>query len=103
MKTSVIGPAFRERYLCRPGHENVFEGRAIVFEGPEDYHRRINDPALAIDENCLLSVRGCVPIGYPGSADAVNMQPPDHNSNAGLLELPTIDTRRQSDHSGTTP
>src|SRR3546814_10754293 len=77
MKTSVIGPAFRERYLCRPGHENVFEGRAIVFEGPEDYHRRINDPALAIDENCLLFVRGCGPIGYPGSAEVVNMKPPD--------------------------
>src|SRR3546814_20280002 len=75
MKTSVISPAFRERYLCRPGHENVFEGRAIVFEGPEDYHHRINDPALAIDDSCLLFVRGSGPIAYPGSAEVVHMPP----------------------------
>src|SRR3546814_16662017 len=100
MKTSVISPAFRERYLCRPGHENVFEGRAIVFEGPEDYHHRINDPALAIDDSCLLFVRGSGPIAYPGSAEVVNMQPPDALIKAGILELPTIGDGRQSGTSG---
>jgi len=100
MKTSVISPAFRQRYLSRPGHENVFEGRAIVFEGPEDYHHRINDPALQIDDSCLLFVRGCGPIGYPGSAEVVNMQPPDALIKAGVIELPTIGDGRQSGTSG---
>jgi dihydroxy-acid dehydratase len=100
MKTSVISPSFRARYLSRPGQENVFEGRAIVFEGPEDYHHRINDPTLQIDENCLLFVRGCGPIGYPGSAEVVNMQPPDALIKCGVFELPTIGDGRQSGTSG---
>ena len=100
MKTSVISPYFRERYLSEPGHENVFEGRAIVFEGPEDYHHRINAPELEIDENCMLFVRGCGPIGYPGSAEVVNMQPPDALIRAGVFELPTIGDGRQSGTSG---
>jgi xylonate dehydratase len=77
MKTSVISPEFRKRYLEQPGKENTFDCRAIVFDGPEDYHARLNDPSLNIDENCLLVVRGAGPIGYPGSAEVVNMQPPD--------------------------
>ena len=76
MKTSVISPEFRERYLADPVHPNVLEGRAIVFEGPEDYHARIDDPELKIDENCLLFIRGTGPLGYPGAAEVVNMQPP---------------------------
>ena len=100
MKTSVISPKFRKRYLSQHGHENVFEGRAIVFEGPEDYHHRINDPSLEIDETCLLFVRGCGPIGYPGSAEVVNMQPPDALIKAGIIELPTIGDGRQSGTSG---
>ncbi len=100
MKTSVISPGFRKRYLSEPGRENVFEGRAIVFEGPEDYHHRINDPALEIDDTCLLFVRGCGPIGYPGSAEVVNMQPPDSLIKAGIYELPTIGDGRQSGTSG---
>ena len=67
MKTSVISDEFRAKYLSEPGNENSFEGRAIVFDGPEDYHDRINDPTLEIDENCLLFIRGCGPLGYPGS------------------------------------
>ena len=77
MKTSVISPAFRERYLSRPGSEGVFEARAIVFDGSADYHARINDPALAIDDSCMLVMRGAGPVGWPGSAEVVNMQPPD--------------------------
>jgi dihydroxy-acid dehydratase len=100
MKTSVITPEFRRQYLSRPGQENVFEGRAIVFEGPEDYHHRINDPALEIDANCLLFVRGAGPVGYPGSAEVVNMQPPDALIRAGVVELPTIGDGRQSGTSG---
>ncbi len=73
MKTSVINETFRSRYLERPGDENAFEVRAIVFEGPEDYARRIEDPTLAIDENCVLVIRNCGPLGYPGSAEVVNM------------------------------
>ena len=96
MKTCVIGEDFRRRYLQRPGDENAFEGRAIVFEGPEDYHARINDPALAIDENCILVIRGCGPIGYPGSAEVVNMQPPDALIKRGITDLPCIGDGRQS-------
>ena len=77
MKTSVISDEFRQRYLSRPGHEGVFEARAIVFDGSDDYHHRINDPALGIDENCILVIRGSGPLGWPGSAEVVNMQPPD--------------------------
>jgi dihydroxy-acid dehydratase len=96
MKTSVISDEFRKRYLERPGHEGVFEGRAIVFEGPEDYHARINDPSLDIDQNCLLVVRGAGPLGYPGSAEVVNMQPPDRLIKKGITTLPTLGDGRQS-------
>ncbi|HVJ53783.1 MAG TPA: IlvD/Edd family dehydratase [Aliidongia sp.] len=100
MKTSVISDAFRARYLERPGDEGAFEGRAIVFEGPEDYHHRINDPALAIDADCLLVIRNCGPVGYPGSAEVVNMLPPDALVRAGINELPCIGDGRQSGTSG---
>ena len=76
IKTSVIDKEFRDRFLSDPGRPNVFEGSAVVFEGPEDYHARIEDPALGIDENSLLVIRNCGPVGYPGSAEVVNMQPP---------------------------
>ena len=100
MKTSVINDEFRARYLSTPGQENIFECRAIVFEGPEDYHARINDEALEIDENCVLVIRGCGPVGYPGSAEVVNMQPPDALIRKGIRELPTIGDGRQSGTSG---
>ena len=100
MKTSVIDETFRRRYLERPGRENVVEGRAIVFEGPEDYHARINDPSLEVDENCFLVIRGCGPVGYPGSAEVVNMQPPAELIKRGIRELPTIGDGRQSGTSG---
>ena len=100
MKTSVIDETFRRRYLERPGRENVMEGRAIVFEGPEDYRRRINDPSLEVDESCFLVIRGCGPVGYPGSAEVVNMQPPDELIERGIRELPTIGDGRQSGTSG---
>lgn len=96
MKTSVISPAFRERYLSRPGSEGVFEARAIVFDGSSDYHARINDPALAIDDSCMLVMRGAGPVGWPGSAEVVNMQPPDALLKAGILNLPTLGDGRQS-------
>src|SRR5205085_10667359 len=86
MKTSVISESFRARYLSRPGDEDAFEGRAIVFDGPEDYHHRINDPALAIDQDCLLVIRYCGPVGYPGSAEVVNMLPPDALVRRGVVE-----------------
>jgi dihydroxy-acid dehydratase len=96
MKTSVISPAFRERYLQRPGHEDVFEAQAVVFDGSDDYHHRINDPALGIDENSILVIRGSGPIGWPGSAEVVNMQPPDYLIQRGILTLPTLGDGRQS-------
>ena len=77
MKTSVISEEFRERYLSDPKKPNVFVSKAVVFEGPEDYHHRINSNKLKIDENSILIIRGCGPVGYPGSAEVVNMQPPD--------------------------
>ena len=92
MKTSVISDAFRAKYLSEPGNENAFEGRAIVFDGPEDYHDRINDPTLEIDDNCLLFIRGCGPLAYPGSAEVVNMLPPDALVQAGTAELPASAT-----------
>src|SRR5437660_12910482 len=76
MKTSVISEEFRQRYLSNPKDPNAFEGRAVVFDGPEDYHHRIDDPSLAIDASTMLFIRGVGPIGYPGSAEVVNMQPP---------------------------
>lgn len=101
MKTCVISENFRARYLSEPGKENCFEGRAIVFEGPEDYHDRINDPNLNIDANCLLFIRGCGPIGYPGSAEVVNMLPPDSLIRSGVTELPCFGDGRQSGTCGT--
>ena len=100
MKTSVISDTFRERYLSNPKDPNAFEGRAIVFEGPEDYHKRIDDPKLEIDDTCLLFVRGTGPKGYPGAAEVVNMQPPAKLIKAGVKELPCIGDGRQSGTSG---
>ena len=100
MKTSVISDAFRERYLANPKDPNAFEGRAIVFEGPEDYHHRLDDPKLKIDDTCLLFVRGVGPKGYPGAAEVVNMQPPARLIKAGVTELPCIGDGRQSGTSG---
>jgi Dihydroxyacid dehydratase/phosphogluconate dehydratase len=96
MKTSVISSDFRSRYLSRPGHEDVFEARAIVFDGSDDYHHRINDPALEIDEHCILVIRGSGPLGWPGSAEVVNMQPPDALLQRGIASLPTLGDGRQS-------
>ncbi|WP_343742805.1 IlvD/Edd family dehydratase [Herbaspirillum huttiense] len=96
MKTSVISDTFRERYLSTPGQENIFECRAVVFDGSDDYHARINDPALQIDENTLLAIRGAGPIGWPGSAEVVNMQPPDALIKRGVSTLPTLGDGRQS-------
>jgi dihydroxy-acid dehydratase len=100
MKTSVISEQFRRRYLCRPGDEDAFEGRAIVFDGPEDYHHRINDPSLRVDEDSILVIRYVGPIGYPGSAEVVNMLPPDALVQRGVSELPCIGDGRQSGTSG---
>jgi dihydroxy-acid dehydratase len=100
MKTSVISEEFRKRYLSNPKDENAFEGRAVVFEGPEDYHHRIDDPSLKIDENTLLFMRGAGPIGYPGSAEVVNMQPPAALIKKGITSLPCIGDGRQSGTSG---
>lgn len=96
MKTSVISDEFRARYLSEPGREGVFEGRAIVFDGAEDYHARINDPALEIDEHCILVIRGTGPVGWPGGAEVVNMQPPDALLQRGITSLPTLGDGRQS-------
>ena len=100
MKTSVIDQAFRDRYLSNPKDPEAFEGRAIVFEGPEDYHHRIEDPSLDIDENCMLFIRGTGPIGYPGGAEVVNMQPPAALIKKGVAALPCIGDGRQSGTSG---
>ncbi|MDC0418195.1 dihydroxy-acid dehydratase family protein [Pelagibacteraceae bacterium] len=96
MKTSVISEEFRERYLSNPDHLNVFEGKAVMFEGPEDYHHRINSSRLKIDEHSILMVRGCGPVGYPGAAEVVNMQPPDRLLKKGINALPTLGDGRQS-------
>ncbi len=96
MKTSVISPEFRRRYLENPKDPGAFEGRAIVFEGPEDYHARINDPSLAIDAECILFIRGVGPIGYPGAAEVVNMLPPDALVRQGVTMLPCVGDGRQS-------
>jgi dihydroxy-acid dehydratase len=96
MKTSVISDAFRARYLSTPGSENIFESRAIVFDGSGDYHARINDPSLNIDEDCMLVIRGAGPVGWPGSAEVVNMQPPDALVKRGINALPTLGDGRQS-------
>lgn len=96
MKTSVISKEFRDRYLSNPADPEAFEGRAIVFDGPEDYHARINDPDLLIDEQSVLFIRGCGPVGYPGAAEVVNMQPPDALLRRGISALPCIGDGRQS-------
>jgi dihydroxy-acid dehydratase len=100
MKTSVISEEFRQRYLCDPQDPNAFEGRAVVFDGPEDYHRRIDDAALGIDEGSILFMRGAGPIAYPGSAEVVNMQPPAALIKRGVTSLPCIGDGRQSGTSG---
>ncbi|WP_353533825.1 IlvD/Edd family dehydratase [Cognatishimia sp. WU-CL00825] len=100
MKTSVISDEFRARYLSDPAHPNAFTARAVVFDGPEDYHARIDDAALKIDENCILVIRGTGPIGYPGGAEVVNMQPPAALLRRGITELPTLGDGRQSGTSG---
>lgn len=92
VKTSVIGEDFRQRFL----KDDTFTARAIVFDGPEDYHERINDPALAIDDQCILVIRGCGPVGYPGAAEVVNMLPPDRLVQVGVNQLPTMGDGRQS-------
>lgn len=96
MKTSVISKDFHDRFLSDEGREGIHEARAVVFEGPEDYHDRINDPALAIDEHCMLFIRNVGCVGYPGSAEVVNMQPPDAVLKAGISHLPTVGDGRQS-------
>jgi dihydroxy-acid dehydratase len=100
MKTSVISPEFRKFYLEREGDPGAFEARAIVFEGPEDYHARINDPSLGIDAHCILFIRGVGPIGYPGAAEVVNMLPPDALVKQGITMLPCVGDGRQSGTSG---
>ena len=96
MKTSVISPEFEEKFLLRPKALGIYEARAVVFEGPEDYHARINDPALQIDEATMLFIRGVGCVGYPGSAEVVNMQPPDALLRQGVSHLPTVGDGRQS-------
>ena len=96
MKMSVVSEEFKKRYLSDNEHPMQFTARAIVFDGPEHYHNEINNPELNIDENCILIIRGCGPIGYPGSAEVVNMQPPDHLLKKGISALPCLGDGRQS-------
>jgi dihydroxy-acid dehydratase len=96
MKTSVIGEGFRARYLSNPQDPDAFEGRAVVFDGPEDYHARIDDPALQIDERTILFMRGVGPIGYPGGAEVVNMRAPAYLIKEGIHDLPCVGDGRQS-------
>ncbi len=100
MKISVIDKEFRSRFLSDPTRPNVFEGKAIVFEGPEDYHNRIEDPNLGVEEQSVLIIRNAGPVGYPGSAEVVNMQPPASMLKAGINALPTMGDGRQSGTSG---
>jgi len=100
MKTSVISDEFRKKFLSKPGREGILEGIAIVFEGSEDYHDRVNDESLNMDENSILVIRGAGPIGWPGSAEVVNMQPSDKLIKQGITELPCIGDGRQSGTSG---
>jgi dihydroxy-acid dehydratase len=100
MKTSVISEEFRNRYLSNPRDPDAFEGKAMVFDGPEDYHARIDDPSLGIDENTILFMRGAGAVGYPGGAEVVNMQPPDYLIKKGVHALPCIGDGRQSGTSG---
>jgi dihydroxy-acid dehydratase len=100
MKTSVISDEFRERYLADPRDPEAFEGRAMVFDGPEDYHARIDDPTLELDEDTVLVIRGVGPIGYPGAAEVVNMRAPDYLLKRGITELACVGDGRQSGTSG---
>ena len=100
MKLSVISDEFRARYLSDPAHPDRFEGRAVVFDGPEDYHARIDDPALGIDTDTILIMRGAGPVGYPGGAEVVNMRPPAALIRAGVHALPCLGDGRQSGTSG---
>jgi dihydroxy-acid dehydratase len=100
MKTSVISPAFRKTYLSNADDPEAFEGRAIVFDGPEDFHRRIDDPSENIDKMCVLFMRGAGPKGYPGAAEVVNMRPPSYLIKQGVEALPCIGDGRQSGTSG---
>ncbi len=100
MKTSVISPAFRKTYLSNPHDPEAFEGRAVVFDGPEDFHHRIDDPTENIDGNCILFMRGAGPKGYPGAAEVVNMRPPSYLIKQGVDALPCIGDGRQSGTSG---
>lgn len=100
MKTSVISPAFRKTYLSNPDDPNAFEGRAIIFDGPEDFHHRIDDPTENIDDNCILFMRGSGPKGYPGAAEVVNMRPPSYLIKKGIDALPCVGDGRQSGTSG---
>jgi dihydroxy-acid dehydratase len=101
MKTSVISEEFQKRYLDDPKDPNAFEGKVVVFDGPEDYHHRIDDPSFGIDEHTILIMRGAGPIGYPGAAEVVNMQPPGALIKRGVHSLPCIGDGRQSGTSGT--
>jgi dihydroxy-acid dehydratase len=100
MKTSVIAAEFRDRYLTNPDDPNAFEGPAVVFDGPEDYHRRIDDERTGITEHSILFMRGSGPIGHPGAAEVVNMRPPAHLIEQGVLALACIGDGRQSGTSG---
>ena len=100
MKTSVISSEFRDRYLSNPDDPEAFEGRAIVFDGPEDFHHRIDDESLGIDEHCILIMRGAGPIGYPGGAEVVNMRPPAYLLKRDIHALPCVGDGRQSGTSG---
>ena len=100
MKTSVISNSFKDKFLNRPGKEGILEGNAIVFDGSEDYHDRLNDESLKMDENSILVIRGAGPVGWPGSAEVVNMQPSDKLIKQGITELPCIGDGRQSGTSG---
>ncbi|HEY2659851.1 MAG TPA: IlvD/Edd family dehydratase [Caulobacteraceae bacterium] len=100
MKTSVISDAFRARYLSNPDDPDAFEGPAMVFDGPEDYHHRIDDPALGLTDATVLFMRGAGPVGYPGAAEVVNMRPPAYLIHEGVRELPCIGDGRQSGTSG---
>ena len=96
MKTSVISPEFKQRFLSQPGSEGIFNAKAVVFENAEDYHKNINDPTLKIDASCILVLRGAGPVGWPGSAEVVNMQPPNYLIEQGITSLPTLGDGRQS-------
>jgi dihydroxy-acid dehydratase len=100
MKTSAIGKEFRDRYLSNPKDPNAFEAKAIVFDGPEDYHANIDNPKLGIDENTVLFIRGVGPLGYPGAAEVVNMRPPAKLLEKGVHSLPCVGDGRQSGTSG---